>query len=175
MHINDLVASIEADISSADSRERQARRELDAIINDAQRSGRRNLTADEDARSEALFRTIEQAREARRGHAERLTRARAAQAEDSEADRRSREVRSTGVGLPGGDGTSVIGRQDGSVGPGAVEGPTWRYADSSRSAAVERGQSFRGHEVVREQLARDSGRDNAIIGQYGISASKCEP
>jgi HK97 family phage major capsid protein len=32
---------------------------------------------------------------------------------------------------------------------------------------VARGQRFRDHELVREQLARHSGHDNAIIGQYG--------
>ncbi len=113
MHINDLVASIEADISSADSRERQARRELDGIISGAQASGRRILTADEDQRSETLFHDIDVARQARRRHQEKLTRARDVQDDEQRIDELSRQRRGTGAALPAYDevarGASIPG------------------------------------------------------------------
>jgi HK97 family phage major capsid protein len=97
----------------------------------------------------------------------KLANARKVQAEEEEAERASREVRATPVGLPRGDRISRVGSTALYGAPGASNGSSWRYAETGKLAGVERGQSFRDHELVREQLARDSGRDNAIIGQYG--------
>src|SRR5215831_17451131 len=100
LNITELVNSIESDIESADSKEREARREIDQIISTAERSGRRVLTAHEDERSQTLFRDIDSAREARRRHQDKLQRARDVQADEQRIDELSRQRRDTGVGLP---------------------------------------------------------------------------
>jgi hypothetical protein len=136
MNIDQLVASIEADISSADSKERQARRELDGIINGAQSSGRRVLTAQEDQRSDQLFRDISSAREARAAHQGRLERAREAQADEARIDAESRVRRDTGAAPPAYDQVARIGREAREYNPGNDPRGSGFLADVARAQVM---------------------------------------
>jgi len=118
MNIDELVSSIEREIDDANSRERQARNEVDGIINAAKGQGRRNLTADEDARADALFRDIEAARAARGRSESRLERARDAQRDERQIEARSRQVRDTGVRAPKYDEVARIGNEAREFNPG---------------------------------------------------------
>jgi hypothetical protein len=99
--IYDLVSQYEAEVVREEARESCAKREIDVILNDAKASGRKNLTVDEEKRSDALFSEVDKAREARDAAKVKLGNARKVQAEEDESDRRSREVRSTPVRTSG--------------------------------------------------------------------------
>jgi HK97 family phage major capsid protein len=164
MHINDLVASIEADISSADSRERQARRELDGIISGAQASGRRVLTADEDQRSETLFHDIDVARQARRRHQEKLTRARDVQADEQRIDELSRQRRDTGAALPAYDEVARIGREAREYNPGNDPNGTTFLADVARAQVM-------GDAAAWSRLARHAQEERVERPQFSERAA----
>src|SRR6266536_1896482 len=136
MDIHTLVRSIESEINHADGQERQARRELDAILNDTQRTGRRVLTAEEDKRSDQLFRDIESAREARRRHQERLERAREAQADEARIDEASRQRRNTGASLPAYDEVCRVGNETREYNPGNDPNGTTFLADVARAQVM---------------------------------------
>jgi hypothetical protein len=59
MNVYDLIGSIESEIDDARGREERARGELENLIGGVEGQGRRNLTAEEDRRAEALFKDVD--------------------------------------------------------------------------------------------------------------------
>ena len=100
MTIDELIRSIETEIDDARERAEQAKREVAAIVDGAH--GRDTLSQQETQRTDALFRDIEHAKASGKRCEARLERAQAAQAEDDEADRLSRQVHATNAPRPTG-------------------------------------------------------------------------
>jgi HK97 family phage major capsid protein len=140
-----------------------AKRYMDALDT----AGLENLTPEQERMTESLYAKHRQAIDEVRRAEGALKALRDAQAEDAEADRLGSQVRGTGVQLPAGDSEVRIGREGGSVAPVASDGPPWRYADTGKSAAVERGQRFSDHHAAREYAERNAERDKVLVGTHG--------
>jgi len=88
------------------------------------------------------------------------------EAEDAEYMRRASESHPNGVKRNGPSGT---------VRPGASivtrdrdeSAPTWRRTDDGRPAVVERNQRFADHEVAREIIENNAGRDEHTVAMFG--------
>jgi HK97 family phage major capsid protein len=97
-----------------------------------------------------------------------LERLRAAKAEDDEADKLAAERKPTSAARTNDSRTVSVG--DGSstmlYGAGSNGDKPWTR-DDGRPAVLERGQRFADHEVARDQIARDAGRDHAIVSTHG--------
>ncbi len=180
MNISQLVASIEAEIDTANSNERQARRELDLIIETAQRSGRRILTSEEDSRSERLFRDIDAARAARKRHKGRLARAREEEADEARIEAQSRVRRDTGASLPAYDEVARIGSEArtyhqgndprgtnflADVARAQVMGDAAAWSRLSRHAQEERVERPQNSERAAGDLTT-SGAGGVVVPQY---------
>jgi hypothetical protein len=87
MFANELVASIERDVASADARIEAARSEIRGYLDRAKAEHRAELSANESARTSALFKDIEHYSAARKRNDARLTRAREVAAEETEYER----------------------------------------------------------------------------------------
>jgi HK97 family phage major capsid protein len=95
--INELVRQCENELEDAERQETQSRHELRDILATAERENRATLRADEAARSDQLFNSIEHSRAAVRRARTALERAREAQADEARIDAQQRDVRDTGV------------------------------------------------------------------------------
>ena len=158
MNIDQLVAAVEADVNSTESTERQARTELDGIIGAAKRQGRRVLTPAEDQRSEALINSIAEAREARKGHAERLARAKDAQEDERLIDAQSRVRRGTGATAPKYDEVFRVGREQREYNPGSDPAGSQFLLDVCRGAT--------GDVSANARLARHMQEERVERGPY---------
>src|SRR6266536_3393847 len=177
MDIHTLVRSIESEINHADGQERQARRELDAILNDTQRTGRRVLTADEDKRSDQLFRDIESAREARRRHQERLERAREAQADEARIDEASRQRRNTGASLPAYDEVCRVGNETREYNPGNDPNGTTFLADVARAQVMGDASAWSrlARHAQEERVERPGLQERAAVDLTGPAVAARRP
>jgi len=110
--IDELISSIEVEREAEEKRESKARAEIKLQIETAQREGRSNLTAEEDARAEELFTAIEASKAAQDGIRTKLARAVKVKAEEAESEARSREVRDTGVKAPKYDQVARVGNEE---------------------------------------------------------------
>jgi len=164
MDICTLVRSIESDIESENSKEDRARRELDGIINGAQSQGRRILSAQEDQRSDQLFRDIDSAREARRAHQGRLERARDAQADEARIDAESRVRRDTGAAPPAYDQVARIGREAREYNPGNDPRGSGFLADVARAQVM-------GDAAAWSRLSRHMQEERVERPQYSERAA----
>src|SRR5690348_5693885 len=112
MTIDELIASIEAEIDDARERETRARGELDTLISEAEAEGRRTLTNAEDERSRALFRDVDLARAAQKRSKARLEKAQAVRADEERLTAASANVRPSGVRIASRTATvRVVGEQ----------------------------------------------------------------
>jgi HK97 family phage major capsid protein len=96
-----------------------------------------------------------------------ITQAESEKADDLIAERERIDValeRLNGLPKPSYDRTVRVG--EATTSRPAVAGDLVRLSDGRR-AAVERGQSFRDHEVVSEYAAANSSREQAVIGHHG--------
>src|SRR5262245_31179486 len=143
----------------------RAKNYIDAL----EAAGLTNLTPEQDKMADSLMTkhrdAITEVREAEGA----LKALHEAQASDAEADRVAwdRSSWSAPVSLPGGDRTQRIGQHGASVAPVAVDGPQWRYADSGKPAALERGQRLADHHAAQEYAAANAERDRILVGTHG--------
>src|SRR5689334_17922769 len=104
---SDLRSSIERELADLDRRIDADRGEIKAMLDHAEANNRQSLTAAEDTRAEALFRSIEAGRAARARKASALADAKEIEAEEIETEKRLLTVHKTGA--PRQSGTSVYG------------------------------------------------------------------
>jgi HK97 family phage major capsid protein len=140
-----------------------AKRYMDALDT----AGLENLTPEQERMTESLYAKHREAIDEVRRAEGALKALRDAQAEDAEADRLSRQVHDTGVQLPGGDNETRVGREAVSVAPGGSGDPIWRYADTGKPAALERGQRIADHHAAQEYASRNAERDRVLVGTHG--------
>jgi hypothetical protein len=159
VNIDQLVRSIEREIEDANGRERQARAELDGIINGARGSGRQNLTADEDVRAEALFRDIDTARASRGRSEARLERAREAEDDERRIDRESRGVLDTGARPASRTASLSVGRNERTYRPDTDPRGTGFVSDVLRA-------QVNGDATAWQRLAAHMAEERAERGQY---------
>jgi HK97 family phage major capsid protein len=168
----ELIAQYENERKTAERKVTDSKAMAKKYVDALEAAGLENLSPEQERMTESLYGKHREAIDDVRRAEGALKALRDAQAEDAEADRRSREVRNTPVSLAGGDSTSHIGRQDGSVAPGAVEAPTWRYSDTGKPATLGRGQQLADHEAAQEYAARNSERDRILVGTHGSLAQQ---
>src|SRR5215475_11363930 len=147
----------------AERRLADAKRFATSYYKSVEVAGLERMTADQEKMVEDLYAKERQAKADISEADGALTALREAQAEDEAADALNRDTRPTGAPLPGGERTVSLndqfprwnqqkGRWEGSPSlygvPAASDGPVWRYSDTGRPAAVERGQRFGDHELV---------------------------
>jgi hypothetical protein len=141
--IDELICSIESDIENARDREKRARSELDAIITEAETAGRRNLTPAEDARSEALFADIDQARAARKRSEARLSKAQEVRADEEWINAQSAVTRATGIAPARRTATVSVGRNERTYRPDTDPNGRNFLLDVARSAIFDDVRSSR--------------------------------
>lgn len=100
MTLEELIAQTEVELEAAQKRQQKAKAEIKLIIDTARQEGRANLTEEESVRSDELFSHVDTAKADESGIKDKLARLTQLQAEEREADKRSREVRSTGAATP---------------------------------------------------------------------------
>jgi hypothetical protein len=91
--IQQIRASLERELADLDMQAESDKREIRAILDNAQAQGRNNLTQSEDTRAESLMRSAERTAAARRRKASALADARAVEAEETESEKRLLTVR----------------------------------------------------------------------------------
>lgn len=175
-NINQLIAQEERALEEARVKDARARKEIQTILDAAEREGRKNMTETEDAHCERLFKVIEEARSAKKIAEGKLEQMRAIKAEDDAIDARMND-RSTWVSTPrSGRAPDFEVRADGRpvsrngvevYGASVQSEPGWRYSADGRSAEVARDQRFTDHEAVRAEAAKFAERDRLITGTHG--------
>jgi HK97 family phage major capsid protein len=160
MTISQLIAGAQDEINAASLSEQRARTECQALLDAASAEGRKNLNAEESARSDELLATIGVASANRQRAETKLARAKELEAEDAAYDARAATVRPAGPvrAVNAASGVVMHDRSD--------SGPVWRREDG-REATVARDARFSEHEIVQEHAERSRGREEAAIGQYG--------
>src|SRR5262245_45345208 len=124
----ELIQQHENKRRDAERRYADAKKIGESYLKALESAGLERMTPDQERMAEDM---LEKARKAKDdiGQADGAIKAlREAQAEDEELDRKSREARSTGVQLPGGDTTVRIGRDGATVSPSTAGGPVWTRA-----------------------------------------------
>ena len=92
MDIKNLRAATEVELEASQTRQRRAKAELELILDEARKDGRPNLSADETARTDELFATIEMAKAQELGIKDKLMRVKKIEAEEAEFDARMSET-----------------------------------------------------------------------------------
>jgi len=144
------------------------------MLDYAEREGRKNMTAAEDARCESLFEIIKRAKSARKIAEGKLEEARKIKAEDDEIDRRMND-RSTWTYVkrsaqPGRNFEVDLGSRNlanATFGASVAKSPEWVRSSDGGNATVSRDQRFADHEIVRAESARYAERDRHIIEAHG--------
>jgi hypothetical protein len=150
MTIEELISSIENEISDSQDREETARQEIRSMLDNAEQQGRQNLTVHEDARSQSLFRDVDLARASGRRSKARLERARAIQADEERIDRQSQDIRDTGTS-PGRTASFTVGRNERTYNPDRDHEAGGKPGSSFLRDA---GKAFLGDPLAAERLAR---------------------
>lgn len=96
--IRSIIADLEMELADNEALEAERRSAIEQMVSRAERAGHDRLSATEDRQSEALFRDIEHIRAANRRINAKLSRARAVEREDLEADAGMRETHPTSGG-----------------------------------------------------------------------------
>lgn len=169
------MATIDQLIRAAEMRKKAAERGVSDKKNDLKRylgslkeAGIADHQMDEGQvqRSTDLYEYARAAIETLKGVEGELVALRDVEADETRLTREASQVRSTGAPNPfSRETTQRPGESCLLYGADSTAG-SWMREDG-RPAVVERGQRFADHGVAREQIERASGRDNAIIGQYG--------
>ncbi len=108
---SDLRASVERELADIDQRIESDRREVRAILDNAEANGRNNLTQSEDVRAESLLRSIEAGNAARARKASALASARAIEAEETASEQRLSTTHITAARKPAYDRVMRIGSE----------------------------------------------------------------
>src|SRR5262249_50883566 len=109
-NIDDLVASIEADIEELEERENRGRMEIATMIDGAMADGREHMTQHESKRTDSLFQDIELARAGAKRSRARLEKAKEVQAEERGLAAQSADVRPSGAPVDTRTATFTVGR-----------------------------------------------------------------
>jgi HK97 family phage major capsid protein len=168
----ELIRQYENKRRDAERRQADANKMAEKYIHAIESAGMENLTPDQERRCEDLLAKSRAAKDEIRQADGALKALREAQAEDEAADRASRGVHPTGVALPGSDHTERADSASLYGAPVVSDGPLWRYSDTGRPAAVERGQRFADHETAREYADRQAEHDRIIVGTHGSLAQQ---
>ena len=170
MNIETIITRYAAEADSAKLRYERARQEITAILDQAQAAGRNNLTSSEDDRCELLLEKADKAKAELRTAESALAKAKAVKAEDVEYEQQSRATFATAAATRS-RGQSAVIPVSGLTGAGGSyerdESSVWKRTNDGRDAVVNRGQRFADHDVVRDQIARDHNRDQAVVGAHG--------
>jgi len=164
-----MIQQYESKRRDAERRQADAKKLAESYFKSLEAAGLERMTPEQEEMSERLLAKARDAKEAI-GQADGAIKAlREAEAEDAEADKLSRETHSTGVALPGGAHTVEPGKVAGNLygAPVASDSAAWRYSDSGRPAAVERGQKFAEHAEARAYAQRQAEQDRLIAGTHG--------
>ena len=179
MKIEDIIADKRREVEKYATEEKRSREAIQAMLDEAERSGRKALTATEDAHAEILFDKIERAKAAREKASEVLKRAEAVKAEEDENTRiqygpvttlkrsagHTDEVYSVGQRVSR-NGVEVYGA------PVQGDANPWRNRQSGQIATVERGQRFGDSEVVKREAGKYAERDRMLVGTHGEFAQQ---
>jgi HK97 family phage major capsid protein len=111
MNLTEMITSIEDEIERARQRADNADGEIKSMLDTARAEGRKVLTENESARTDALFHDIDMFRAGQKRSEARLARAREIEAEERELDKRSRVTRDSGARLPKYDEVARVGRE----------------------------------------------------------------
>jgi HK97 family phage major capsid protein len=176
MTIDEIIDQISTEVNDARERENRSRREIDNLIASAEREGRANLTADEDRRSQQLFRDIDHAKAAQKRSLARLDRAHRVQAEDAEADRLSRQVHDTGAVPPASRTASFsVTRNERTYSPGTDPTGTNFVRDVARAHVMGDAEAYsrlarhmQEERVERPQYAERAAGDLTTAGSGGL-------
>jgi HK97 family phage major capsid protein len=170
----ELIQQYENKRRDAERRAADAGKMAQSYLKAIESAGMENLTADQERRCEDLLAKARTAKDEIRQADGAIKALREAQAEDERADELSRQVHDTPAASrkPGDSVTHVTPRPgtDGAMlygAPVASDGPLWRYSDTGRPAALERGQRLDDHEVAREYADRQAEHDRIIVGTHG--------
>lgn len=160
MTLEELIAQTEVELEAAQKRQQKAKAEIKLIIDTARQEGRANLTEEESVRADELFAHVDTAKADESGIKDKLARLTQLQAEEREADKRSREVRSTGAAAPQRRQAEVkIGREERTYHPGNDPRGTQFLRDVASTAI--------SNDVrVAERLSRHMQEERVERGQY---------
>ena len=166
MNANELVRSIELEVSDAEEREETARSELNNMLSAAQSGNRGVLSAGESARSDALFRDIENSRSARRRSQARLARARDVLADEDRINAQTSQSRSTSAAPPAYDEVWRVGAEQRQYG---------RHNDPQATGQLFLGDviasQIHGDPEATQRLARHRQEQRVELGQYAQRAA----
>jgi HK97 family phage major capsid protein len=168
LNINQIIASLDREVSGHVEAERKARAEVDAILDLVQRERRDNLTRAEDDRCEALMSAMDAAKSARKIAEGKLERAKAVKAEEDQAELRLTETHRiipANRGLANYDEVVRIGSDSRAYSPDTAA--EWLRSADGKPAIVARGQRFADHDAVRAEIARNEPRDRIIAESHG--------
>jgi len=107
-----LRASVERELADLDQSIESDRREIRAMLDNAEAQGRNALSLAEDAKAEALFRSIDAANAARKRKAHVLANAQAIEDEENELEQRLNVTHKTGAPRRTGTASLSIGRNE---------------------------------------------------------------
>lgn len=110
--IDELIAGIEVELEAAEKRAKKASVEVQTILAAASQEGRSNLTPEEDQRVTDLFAARDQAKADQDGIRVKLGNANKVKAEEVEAQRAAKEIKTTEVRKPSYDQVSRIGQEE---------------------------------------------------------------
>ena len=170
MNIETIITRYAGEADSARTRYERARQEITEVLNRAEAAGHNHLSAADDRKCELLLETADKAKRELTAAETALAKAKAIKTEDVEYERQSRATFPTAAATRSRGQNSVISAAGLSGAGGSYErdeSSVWKRTNDGRDAVVNRGQRFADHDVVRDQIARDHGRDQAIVGAHG--------
>jgi hypothetical protein len=157
--IDELIAAHEVEVEAAEHRARKSRRERELILEQANKDGRPNLNADEEARFAELTAAYDTTQTEIRGAKDKLAKALQIKADEDEAVRAAAETHKTDAVRPAYDRVARVGSEERTYNP-----QTDRTGQQFLTDVAN--QFLHGDIQASERLARHMHEERVERGQY---------